>query len=103
MGRKARSRDLSLASLEYLQLARVEGVALADIACLVTFTKPAHSLFRSAVRKRIGHSITARSALQSVVANRSCRAHCFLDVARFDDLLGAIGIARPYPGQKISL
>src|SRR4030095_7143729 len=86
-----------------LQLARVKRIALTQIPRLVTLTKPAHSLFGSAVRKRICDSATSRTALQSVIANRSGGAHCFFDVTRFDDLLCAVGIACPDASEKIRL
>src|SRR5262245_25084729 len=86
-----------------LQITRLKRVALAEIASLVTTAEPADALFGTAVGKRIGHDVTARAALESVVTNRGSRAHRFLDIAGFDNALDPVGIPRPNAGQKIGL
>ena len=86
-----------------LQIRRVKRVALTDIAGLVAAAKPADALFGSAVGKRIGHDVTARSGLESVVANRAGRVHRFFNVARFDNVLHPVGIPGPNASQEIGL
>src|SRR3954466_5255812 len=86
-----------------LEIARVEGVALAEIAGLVSFSKPAGALLGSAVGEGIGHDIALGVALQRVVANSSRGPDRFIEVAGFNDVFDAIGVTGPDTGKEIGL
>ena len=89
--------------LSALQVRRVKRVALAEIAGLVAFAKPADALLGGAVREGIGHDVALRAALEIIVAHHTGRAHRFVDIAGFDDVLDAIGMTRPDAGEEIRL
>jgi len=76
---------------------------LAKIACLVAAAEPADAVFGRTVSKRIGHDVTARAVLKSVIANRARRAQGFFDIAGFDNMLDPVGITGPNASQKIRL
>src|SRR5438270_10074188 len=51
----------------------------------------------------VGNDDASRLLLQTVIADRACRVHCGLDIALFNDVLGAIGVMGPDPGQAVGL
>jgi hypothetical protein len=65
--------DVRLHGVE-LEISRVEGVALPDVAGFKTFPEPARALLGTAVRERIGDDVALPLTLQPVVADRAGRA-----------------------------
>ena len=53
--------------------------------------------------ERLGHDAALSLALEAVVADRGGSVQAFLDVARLQDLPGALGVVRPDPGEAIRL
>ena len=51
----------------------------------------------------VGNDDASRLLLQTVIADRACRVHRGLDIALFNDVLGAIGVMGPDPGQAVGL
>src|SRR4030095_4832646 len=80
-----------------------EGVAGIDPATVDPALDPPDALLGRAVGEGIWHGITLRFALQPVVADRGSRLHRLLDIARLEDMTGAIGVVGPDPGEAIGL
>jgi hypothetical protein len=41
--------------------------------------------------------------LESIIANRAGRAHCFLNISSFYNMLDPVGVTSPNAGEKICL
>ena len=93
---------VSLLLLSCSQISSIESIALANVARVESFTKPADSLRGSAMRKRVGDDLPLRFALEPIIADGACGSQRFLDVARFEDTL-LRGVMRPDSRQEIGL
>src|SRR5215469_369584 len=65
--------------------------------------EPAHALGGGAVRERIRHHIPLGSSLQRVIADRARGAQRGLDITLLEDVLGLIGMIRPYAREAVGL
>src|SRR6476659_1746934 len=101
-GRKPQDRR-SEDQVKRLQIASVEGVALVQIAGLVTLAKPADPLLGRTMGEGIRDDITLRAFLQTIVANGTRGTNRFVYVAGLNDVLRAIREMRPDTGEEIRL
>src|SRR5262249_21460533 len=85
------------------ELLRRERVAGADRAFLQPGLEPPLTLLRRSVREGIRHHVAAGLLLQTVVADRGCRAQRRIDVARLQQLPALLGLVRPDAGETIGL
>jgi hypothetical protein len=65
--------------------------------------EPAHALLGSAVGERLGDDLALRLPLQAVVADRRGGRQRLLGLARFEDLLHAVGAMAPDAGEAVGL
>src|SRR5207247_1086042 len=86
-----------------LQLRGAERIALGDLAGGEAALEPPHALCGGAVRERLRRHATLRPALQPIVADGRGGAQTFLEIARLENVTGAIGVVRPDPGEAVGL
>src|SRR4029079_5264330 len=86
-----------------LQLLRVEGVTLFELAALITPGEPAYPLLGRAMGEGIAHDVTLRLLLDLVVADRGSGLHCALDVTRLNDVLHLLRVVCPHAGEAVGL
>src|SRR5262245_54350940 len=88
---------------KFSELLIAERVASRDISRFQAGREPVRTLCRSAVGEGIGHNVTLRLPLQSIIPDGGCRLQCRVHVSRFDEVPLCLASVGPDASQTIGL
>ena len=99
LARRAEFQKTCCRIIEYSELLITECVATRDVSRFQAGREPPRTLCRSAVGEGIGHNVTLRLSLQSIIPDGGCGLQCRVHVSRFDEVPLCVASVSP-DGQK---
>ena len=89
--------------IEISELLSTKCIAARDISRFQAGREPSRTLCRSAVGEGIGHNVTLRLSLQSIIPDGGCRLQCKVHVSRFNEVSLCVASVSPDASKAIGL